>query len=161
MLAYSVGLFDEASLLAERAIQLGPNSALALSQAGSALFHCNRAAKAVSVLEHAVRLDPIDPASHHTLSMMAYALLSQENDVRALAIAQQAVSRKPNYAFGWRGLIAAQALSGRVGEARDSLATMLRVEPQFSITALRARTPSADTMFRRVIEGLRMAGAPE
>ena len=33
--------------------------------------------------------------------MMAYALLSQEDDVRALAIAQQAVSRKPNYA-AWK-----------------------------------------------------------
>jgi adenylate cyclase len=161
LMAYGGGGYDEAAQLADRACSLGPNSAFAWGQAGYALFHTGRARDAVSCFHHALRLDPVDPMGFSTLGGLTYALIGLGEDAEAIEIATQAVQKNPNYAFAWRGLAAALALSGRVEAGRVALTKMLRVEPKFAIAALLARTPSAPTAFKRVIEGLRLLGAPE
>jgi adenylate cyclase len=161
MVAYCGAEFDEATRLAERAQTLGPNSAFVWGQAGYALFHSGHNQKSVSSFERAIQLDPLDPFNYSTMGGLAYALIGLGEDQRAIEVATRAVHQNPNYAFAWRGLIAALALSDQLQQAREGVVTMLRVEPQFSIAALLARTPSAPVTFRRVIEGLRLAGVPD
>jgi adenylate cyclase len=161
MIAYCGAEFSEATSFAGRAQALGPNSAFVWGQTGYALFHAGCAQKAVLSFEKAIKLDPVDPMGFSTMAGLTYALISLGKDDQAVEVATRSVQKNPNYAFAWRGLIAALALSGRIQEAREAVVTMLRLEPQFSITALLARTPSAPTTFKRVIEGLRLAGAPE
>jgi hypothetical protein len=71
------------------------------------------------------------------------------------------VEKNPNYNFAWRGLAAALTLSGQIDAARDALAEMLRIEPDFTIAALLARTPSATRRFVPIITALRQLGVPE
>jgi adenylate cyclase len=161
MLAYCGTEHDEATRLAQRSCALGPNSAFAWGQAGYALFHTGHAQEAVSCFEHAMRLDPVDPMGFSTMGGLTYALLYLGDDAKAIEVASKAVQRNPNYTFAWRGLAAALGLSGRMEDGRHALAEMLRVEPNFTIAALLARTPSAPKRFARVIEGLRLLQAPE
>ncbi len=161
LLAYCSHEHDEATRLAQRGCALGPNSAFAWGQAGYALFHTGHAEEAVACFKHAMRLDPVDPMGFSTMGGLTYALLSLGENAEAIETASKAVQQNRNYTFAWRGLAAALALSGRLVEGRRALEEMLRVEPNFSIAALLARTPSAPKRFGPVIQGLRLLGAPE
>jgi adenylate cyclase len=161
MIAYGGGEFEEAASLAERACNLGPNSAFAWGQSGYALFHSGRAKQAVSCFKNAIRLDPVDPTGFSTMGGLTYALICLGEDTEAISVATRAIHQNPNYTFAWRGLAAALALSGRLEEGQMTLQSMLRLEPSFSISALLSRTPSASSAFKRVIQGLRLLGVPE
>jgi adenylate cyclase len=161
MLAYTGTQYDEAASLARRGCELGPNSAFAWGQAGYAMFHTGHSDEAVKCFQHAIRLDPVDPMGFSTMGGLTYALLDLGENNRAVDVATKAVEKNPNYTFAWRGLAAALAVSGQTDAARRALAEMLRREPDFTIAALLARTPSATKRFIPVITGLRQLGVPE
>lgn len=127
---------------------------------GTWLTNCT-ARESIECFRHAIRLDPVDPMGFSTMSGLTYALLYLGDNDEAIEVASKAVQRNPNYTFAWRGLAAALAQSGHLDEGRGALDQMFRVEPNFTIAALLARTPSAPMRFVPVIAGLRLLGAPE
>ena len=71
-------------------------------------------------------------------------------------------SRDLNFHAPYRPLIASLGLVGRIEEARESLTTLHRLEPDFSIGWFRANYPPlSEDDLRRYIEGLQKAGVPD
>jgi adenylate cyclase len=110
---------------------------------------------------HALQLDPFDPMHFSTLASLACGLICLGEDAEAIRAVTRAVSKNPEFAWAWRVLAAALALAGRVDEGRGALATLLRLDPDFTIGSISKRSASADRAFRRMIEGLRLLEAPE
>ena len=91
---------------------------------------------------------------------LAYFLDGQFDE--AAALATRALADNPRYAIGYRVAAASLAQLGRQDEAAELVAKMLDIEPEFTMTKLRARlTYMHDEARARYIEGLRLAGLPE
>ena len=81
----------------------------------------------------------------------------------AISWATTALQLHPKFGVTLRVVIAALAFAGRLDEARETVATLLKVEPGTSISSMR------ETYMRRVTpqnfeilaDGLRKAGFPE
>ena len=74
-----------------------------------------------------------------------------------------AVSENPNYTANLRFLTGALVGAGRVHEARDVAAKLMRLEPDFKIGVYaRTRLPFRDRdVSEKLVEHLRTAGLPD
>jgi tetratricopeptide (TPR) repeat protein len=140
-LAYLGGDLDAAALLIERACELNPNSALAWARAGIVKEYLGDQTTAIANFERATRLSPVDPEFYHTLMGMAgaYSLLGKYDD--AVAYAERAVSEQPNFLASHRVLAAAYAMSGRLDEARRTMADFVRARPQVRLSNVKNWMP--------------------
>jgi TolB-like protein/Tfp pilus assembly protein PilF len=153
--------YDEAISLAERAVALGPNSALAWEHSGWALVHAGRPERALAHFERVLRLNPRDPQAYNPLAGIALALIQLERDAEAIATARRAVQQRPNSVGGWRMLTAGLALTGQLEEARTAVRRLLDLDPTCSLTTVYLRFGHSERARARFFEGLRKAGIPE
>jgi adenylate cyclase len=156
--AWAVAEFGEAMELAERACKLGPSSAFVWSQVGGAHFHAGHWREAAASLERAILLDPVDPLGYLTLDHLAHTRINLGDDIGALEAATRAVRQKPDHAFAWRVLAAAQALTGRTAEGRRSLETAMQLHPEWSIAWARAAAPANARSFKRMYDAIHLLG---
>jgi hypothetical protein len=77
----------EAVGLAERALALGPASAVTLSQCGWTHVYVGQPDRALGLLERAVRADPLDPMGYSGLAAMAHGHIQLGQDEAAIAAA--------------------------------------------------------------------------
>ncbi|MFX5252929.1 hypothetical protein ABTD06_19460, partial [Acinetobacter baumannii] len=75
------------------------------------------------------------------------------------AAGKKAQRHNPYFSSTYRCLASAFAHRGRDAEAREAVASLLELDPGFTISAWLARGGQANS--RRMIEGLRKAGVPE
>jgi adenylate cyclase len=146
--------------LGERAIALNPNSAPALSQTAWVHIYTGRYERAIELFERAMRLSPRDAFLYSFTSGLCAALIFLERPHEAVRWGRETLALRPTYPTGMRMLASSLALSGRVDEARNIIADLLRVSPQACISNLTAAitsTPNAKVY----VEGLRRAGYPE
>lgn len=94
-----------------------------------------------------------------TLLGMGSALVELRRFDEAVAAAKKALRQNPSDLVAYRYLAAAFAHLGREGEAREAAASVLAVDPAFTISAFIAR--GGQTNAKLLIEGLRKAGVPE
>ncbi len=120
-------------------------------------------ATAIANFERAIRLSPVDPDLYQTLIGMAasYFLLGKYDN--AVACAERSVSEQPGFIASRRILAAAYAMSGRLDEARRTMADFVRARPQVRLSNFGdwlgpLRRPED---IERYIEALRLAGMPE
>ena len=73
-LAYMVGDREGSIELADRAVALNPNSFLAWNNRGWVYKIAGLPEEAVRSFERAIRMSPVDPLLHRTLTGMGYAL---------------------------------------------------------------------------------------
>jgi adenylate cyclase len=163
LLAWAGGEYEESAQLATRARAIGTNSAFVWMQIGQAQFHSGHWQDSVDCLEKALQLDPIDPIAFSTRSCLAQAYVALGQDATAIAIASRAIQQNPNFGWAWRIKAAACALSGDLEGGHDALNNLLRLQPIWNISVTFARAPGACTPanYKRLIEGIRLLGAPE
>ena len=77
----------------------------------------------------------------------------------AVSAAKKAVSQNPLFPFAYRCLASALAHLGREAEAREAVAGLLELEPDFRISERVARGDAVGLQL--YIDGLRKAGLPE
>jgi len=162
-LAYLGRDLDAGALLIERACELNPNSASAWVRAGVVKFWLGDHATAIANFKRATRLSPVDPERYHTFIGMVGAHFMQGKYDDAVAYAERAVSESPNFLASHRILAAAYAMSGRLDEARRTMADFVRARPQVRLSNFAdwlgpLRRPED---IERYIEALRLAGMPE
>jgi adenylate cyclase len=138
-----------------------PYSAMAWTEAGWTNRFCARAKQAIECIERAVELSPRDPAEYDRLQVKAGALAQLGDYDQAILTARQSIRMNRNMAGTYRILIAALALSGRIGEARSSCKGLLAVEPAFRISDWDARMRWVPEAKAVILKGLRLAGLPE
>jgi tetratricopeptide (TPR) repeat protein len=118
--------------------------------------------EAIARLASAVRLSPLDPLTFvaQTAYAMAYFFGGQYDE--ALSWAEKVVRDKPNYQLALRIFAAANALTGRQGEAQQTVELLRKLDPELRISNLKDRYPlrRAEDLARWA-DGLRRAGLPE
>ena len=159
VMAWAGAEYEDAVQLSERALAVAGNSAFVLMQVGSALFHSGRWTESVGHFERALTLDPLDPMGFSIRAALAHVCIALEEDSRAIELATRAVQQNPRFAWAWRVLAAAQALSGQLKDATDALREMLKLDPTWKLSDVTARTPGGEINHQRLVEGLRLLGA--
>lgn len=152
---------DEGAALYDQALQANPNESLAWLLKGTLHAFKGEGASAMEATAHALRLSPLDPLRYFYESLSATAALAAENYPRAIELARRSLRVNRVHTSSLRALTIAQALLGRVDEARSTAVELLRVEPALTVTRFLARSPSAEyDNGKRWAEALKLAGIP-
>jgi TolB-like protein len=158
-----LGKHDIAISRIEQAIVLNPNYALAYFALGAALVFAGRAEKAISHLDHAMRLSPQDSFLGGFQHMRAAALFSLKQYEECVEWARRAAhSPNPRGAWTFAFLSAALTKLGREDEAQFALDEAIARAPNFSLSSVRWTPNILDKEAQeRLLEALGDAGLPE
>ena len=127
----------------DQALALNPNESLAWLQKGNARSFAGDGAAALSLVQKATRLSPLDPSRHFYLSILASAALSARDYGRAVQAAHQALQLNHAHVSTHRVLAIALSMQGRLDEARTSVQQLLRLQPRLTVADFIARSPGA------------------
>jgi TolB-like protein len=153
------GDFDTAKEMVDRAVALNPNSFRAWEERGWAYLTAGQPEEAIRSFERRIRLSPFDPLLFATFAGMSVAFIGLGRFDEAVSAAKKAVRQNPLFPFTYRCLASALAHLGREVEAREAVAGLLELEPDFRISERVAR---GDVLgLQLYIDGLRKAGLPE
>jgi len=154
--------YDVGMAALETAANASPNNHVAIHWAGIGHLHCGSVEDALAYFHRARRLNPSGPDSHATLAGIAHAHVILGNYSEALIWAERSFALKTIYHPTLWMLIAANALLGRVDEARRFLAMFKALAPGVTVSSIKAGQPAKDpTRIAAVLEGLRIAGLDE
>ena len=155
-----VGDFDAANEMVDRAVALNPNSWMAWQMRGSTFNCTGKFEEAIRSFDRAIRLSPLDPFLFGTYTHMGFAFIGLRRFDDAIEAAKKALRQKPLYSATYRCLAAALAQLGRGAEAKEAVARLLELEPNFHISDWVERNGKWHSQLL-YIDGLRKAGLPE
>ena len=158
ILAYMVGDCERAIEIAERAVELNPNSFSAWNSRGWVYRVAGQPEEALPSFERAICMSPVDPSLHSTLAGKAYVLIELARFEEAIVAAKKARRRAPLFPPAYRCLASAFAHLGHDAEAHEAAARLLELDPNFTISTWIAR--GGQFHAKLMIEGLRKAGLP-
>ena len=146
----------------DEALSVNPNHAHAYLQSGVVRVRAGDTEVAIRHLNHARRLSPRDSRGYAIFQALALAHYLGGNLEMACDWANRAVQHNPNYLPGWVVLASSAASMGRDAEAKAAAQTLLKLDPQLSVSRLVRRYPVAiRDKFETYYEGLRRAGVPD
>lgn len=138
-----------------RALALNPNDANAMASYGATLGTLGRYDEGIARLREAMRLNPYHPEWYWVSLGNIFYLARRYED------ALEAFSHRAAPGYWVLGRLAAcYAQLGRLREAAEAAAQLLRLKPDFSVATVR-RAGWTEEQNRHVQEGLRKAGLPE
>ena len=144
----------------DRAIELGPNCALAWTMRGLTCGYLGDAAEAIRCGEQALRLTPSDPFAFFHEAMLAQNLYFAGQRNAAIALGRKVLARCPSFTSNLRLLAVAHSATGEMTEAGQMLDLLLAAEPNFNLTSFETRTVLPPTQRAEYIARMRAAGAP-
>jgi adenylate cyclase len=157
--AIMVGDYERASEMADRAVELNPNSYFTWLWRGQVYRFAGMPEEAVVSYKHAIRASPMDPLLYMSLATMGQAFIELRCFEEAIVAAKKALHQNSTYPAIHRCLASAFAHLGRNDEAREAAARVLELEPDYKISTSIARGRYSN--LKLLIEGLRKAGLPE
>lgn len=150
----------EAIEAARRAIQFSPNYADAYALLAWILNYAGQPDEALAVLETAMRLNPVIPASYSEI--LGEIRFSEGNYTDALVEFERALQINPTHMRARMWLVTTLAQTGSLDEARWQAVELTLLNPDFSLARLQYAFPFIDQSVRdRMLDGLRQAGLPE
>jgi tetratricopeptide (TPR) repeat protein len=152
---------DDAETRLAQALAANPNEPLAWLW--SAMTHAwrGRGAEAVRCADRALSLSPLDPMIYYFNSLASTANLIGERYERAIELSTRSLRENRLHTPTLRTLAAAQVLSGRLDEARETMRELRLLEPALTAAAFRARYPGRDSpQAARFTDALLAAGLP-
>jgi adenylate cyclase len=153
------GDFDTSREMVDHAVALNPNSFRAWEERGWTYLAVGQPEEAIRSFERRIRLSPFDPLLFATSAGMSAAFIGLRRFDEAVSAARKAVRQNPRFPFAHRCLASALAHLGREAEAREAVAGLLELDPNFRISE---RVAHSDLLgLRLYIDGLRKAGVPE
>jgi adenylate cyclase len=156
--AFMVGDSEGEIEMADRAVALNPNSFNTWNCRGQVYRIAGLPEEAIRSFERAIRMSPVDPRLHTTLTGIGMAFIELRRFDDAIVVGKKAL-RQNLYVATCRCLASAFAHLGRDAEAHEAAARVLEVDPAFTISAWIARGGQSNA--KLLIEGLRKAGLPE
>jgi TolB-like protein len=151
--------FATAIEMVDRAVAINPNSFRAWEERGWTHLTMGLPDEAIRSFERRIRLSPFDPLLFATFAGMSVALIGLGRFDEAVSAARKAVRLNPLFAFTYRCLASALAHLERDAEAREAVAGLLELDPNFRISERVARGDALG--LRSYVDGLRKAGVPE
>jgi len=155
--AFMVGDSEAEIEMADRAVALNPNSWITWNSRGHVYRIAGLPEEAIRSFERGIRMSPVDPRQHMTLTGIGQALIELGRFDEAIVVLKKAL-RQNLYVATYRGLASAFAHLGRDAEAHDAAARVLEIDPAFTMSTYIAWAPKNTKL---LIEGLRKAGLPE
>jgi adenylate cyclase len=160
--AWSRHDLDAAERRLAQALAANPNEPLAWLH--SAITHAwrGRGEQAILCADRALSLSPLDPMAYYFDSLAGMANLIGERYERAIELSMRSLRENRLHTPTMRTLAAAQVLSGRLADARETMRWLLELEPGLTARMLLARYPGRDSpQAGRFIGALATAGLPE
>jgi len=131
------GKHDDAIAAGERAVALNPNHADNAANLACSCAVGGQPSEAVLLMRKAMRLSPVYPAWYlQILGFSHYQLGQLESAQEALGLA---LKREPAYSESRATLAAVHHAAGRLDQARQEAAEILRHEPGFKLSGLEGR----------------------
>ena len=150
-----------ARLLLERAVAIDPNAAWAWSRLGWLENYADQPQKAIENFERALRLSPIDPMNFNNYVGIGSAHeVAQEYD-KAAAFYRRALEERPNASWIYRNLTSSLSGAGRIEEAKQAFAEMLRHYPDLTVSKFKQAMVFSGATMDRMAENLRKLGLPD
>jgi tetratricopeptide (TPR) repeat protein len=149
--------------LAYRSLRLNSNSAIALAIAGWTENQMGNPRKAIELFHSAERLSPRDPRGWLIETGLGAAYFNDGHFEESVSWSKTALTHNPRFTVALRGLAAGLAKLGQYEKAAAVVQELLSIEPQLTLSNLRARlrfldeTPWGGTF----LDALRLAGVPE
>ena len=155
------GMHVEGSALLDRAIAANPNCAEAYIRGGWVSVWNGEFAIALSRADMSERLDPLSLEAMNCLNLRAAAHFFSRRFDSAIAAAERALGRAPDYNSARRYLIASLVHAGREGEAQAQTNELLSRDPRCTLARTRGNNPFRhEWMIEFFLDGLRQAGVP-
>jgi adenylate cyclase len=152
VLTYFAKDYDQAVILADRAVDLDPNSAeVLIASAWVHCFNCANPGKAIEQFTRAMRLSPRDPDTGRALCGLAFANLIRGSNDEGLQWSQKALQELPNLTVAHRAQILALVRLNRMDDARETAQRMIALDPGFTIAT--RMPPYRDDRFREELHG--------
>jgi adenylate cyclase len=150
-----------ARVLLERAVTLDPNAAWAWSRLGWLENYTDQPQKAIEKFERALRLSPIDPMNFNNYVGIGSSYeVAQEYDKAALFY-RRALEERPNASWIYRHLASSLSGGGRIEEAKQALAEMMRYYPDLTVSKFKQAMVFSNATMNRVADNLRKLGLPD
>jgi len=143
-----------------QALQHNPNEPLAWLMSGVAQGFLANADSSLAASETALGLAPVDPMRHFYDSLAASASVMSGDYERGIALAERALRENNRHGSTYRALATAQAMLGRLDEARLSIDRLLAIEPHSTVQTYLARLGTHNQNTLRFAEALQAAGLP-
>jgi adenylate cyclase len=153
--------FDQSLDLANRALELHPNSVHVRSFCGWVFHYFGDSPRAIEQFEEARRLSPVDPKSYFPMLGLAAAHFFAGHFDEAVNLTGRILVEVPTHNVARRYRAAALAHLGRIDEARDVIADLLKAQPTSNLRSARASVFRDARMAELYISGLEKAGLPE
>ena len=146
----------------EAAMDANPSEPLAWLLRGALRSFTDDPGNALGDVYQANALSPLDPQKYYYLTLTAGAHLTAGEDDRALDLATQSLRFNRNHLSSWRIKAVSEWRSGQAEAARETVAELLRRDPEFTVSRYLAAAPSADYRIGKdIAKCLREAGVPE
>jgi adenylate cyclase len=150
-----------ARVLLERAVALDPNAAWAWSRLGWLENYTDQPQKAIENFERALRLSPIDPMNFNNyVGLGSSHEVAQDYDKAALFY-RRALEERPNATWIYRHLASSLSGGGRIEEAKQALAEMMRYYPDLTVSKFKLAMVFSGATMERVADNLRKLGLPD
>jgi adenylate cyclase len=145
-----------------RALERNPGSGFVNFMAGAALVFAGDPQDALSRIERAMALGPLDPSFYMYLMVAGWSHLFSGRPAEALELAERSASLNPDWDSIYWGLIPAYVQLDRLPEARAALIKYLSLAPGTTVSGLRQLLPIRNqASLEMVLDGLRKAGLPD
>ena len=155
--------YDKAVEQAEKAALLGPNNFETNRMAAQVLARAGKVELALPLLDNAIRLNPLP---RYTFLIAAGSIYHQAKRYeKALEIYRKAAQLEPKNTGGHVGMAATSSMMGKMEEAREAIAELCRVDPNYSLEQVKKtlvlRGDKDQEAVSRFVQGLRSAGIPD
>src|SRR5215468_4360087 len=125
--------------LANRSLRFNPNSAIALAITAWAEMQMGYFGKGIELFHRAERLSPRDPRGWLIATGLSSAHFFEGHFDEAASWAETALTQNPRFTVALRNLAASAARLGQKEKAAAARRDLLSIEPQFTLSELRAR----------------------
>jgi adenylate cyclase len=150
-----------ARVLLERALALDPNAAWAWSRLGWLENYADRPERAIENFERAFRLSPLDPMNFNNHVGMGSAEEIARNYDKAAAHYQRALEERPNAIWIYRNLASSLSGAGRMTEAKQAYAQMIRSYPSLTASKFKQAMVFSAPVLDTMAGNLRKLGLPD
>ena len=165
ILLYAKKQYEQVLSELKIAIEINPNYAQAFNFYGATHFMVGKAAEAIPFIETAFRLSPLDPSRFLWESNICHAYMHLAEWEKAAEWCEKSIARNSDYWIPLVDLVSADGWLHRDSEAETAIAGLLKVRPGFTLQTWAnikwSENPTFQREYRRMVEGLRMAGLPE
>jgi TolB-like protein len=134
---------DTAQERYDAALDRNPNESMAWLLSGVLNAYRDEGQEAVSRVERAMHLSPLDPFGYFFDSLASAAYLSAQDWSRALQLAERSMAKNDRHLSTLRARICALHFLGRAEDARSAAQDLLRRQPDFNISTYRRSHPAA------------------